>query len=119
MKTILLIGYDNNDTFSMLENDFNFIRYKVEDDDLQGNEQYLLFLKIINSVDIAIVNFNRKIFSENEGILLHLAYTKFTPIFGVGHKIWNNNNNIIQHFVSRTFQDCETLAEHLRDYYLI
>lgn len=77
---------------------------------LSSREYMLMVQRVVEQADVLVVNLGVKTLSPDEVVVLHTAYTKSTPILGVGHKTWTP---LIEEMISQRFLDIELVADHI------
>ncbi|WP_426455435.1 hypothetical protein ACP26L_36140 (plasmid) [Paenibacillus sp. S-38] len=78
-------------------------------------ENYLTNKKAVETADMLVLNVQHGDPSFDEGVFLHLAYSKQIPIFLIGDCL---SSKMIHAFESNAFLDFNQTLQHIVDFYL-
>lgn len=112
-KTILLLGFTRDDLKKVPPHEgVLYIRHEPGLDDLSPREHYTQCVKMVEKSDAVIVNLSKDLLNLDEMVILHLSYTKSTPVLGVGFKILMEDS-MLQEFIAKRFEDLNSAIEHI------
>jgi len=115
MNNLLMIGFVPD--INIKVGGYNTIHhtpFKKEGGGMSSKEYEILLKRIVNSTSIVILNLDKKYITFDESYILIYAYTKNTPIIGVGEKI---RNNLLDVILSNKFDFLEDAVIHIKNNY--
>lgn len=117
MLSVLTIGFDMETVMSI--NNENFLIAVHTPDKPEGmtdREYYYLCRKFATEADVVFINLDKDYLSVDEVVLLHLSYTKSTPILAVGDKLFNP---ILNEMITHRFISLQELYDHVMVNYVM
>lgn len=109
---ILLVGFYFETTKDL---DVTLLYYQdIIDQKLNSREITFLSKKLLDNIDFIFINTNKRTYGIAENILLQFAYTKDTPIFGVGE---GELNRFLVDVVLRVLPSVDEAIDHIKAHY--
>lgn len=115
MNNILMIGFSPDINIKIGGySTIHHTPFKREENGLSPKEYELLCKRIVDSTTVIILNLDKRYLTFDESFILIYAYTKNTPIVGVGEKIRDELLDIV---VSNKFEFLEDAINHIKNNY--
>ncbi len=115
MNNILMVGFSPDINIKIGGySTIHHTPFQKEEGGLSPKEYELLCKKIVKQTSIVILNLDKKHLTFDESFLIIYAYTKNTPIVGVGEKI---RDNLLDVVLTNKFDFLQDAIKHIKNNY--